>query len=188
MSTVTRDNFGPLIAYLVPGATVLWGLSLFSPALRLQFLTSTPGGPSLGDVLYLTVASLAVGMVVSAVRWTVVDQLHRLTGISLPDLDFSRLGKNVEAFNLLIAIHYIHYQFYANMFIATAIAYGCYRVKNGGQWPLGPVDVAFACLEIVFFVTSRDTLKKYYVRSQELLRRTTKPVNADLSAADQARK
>lgn len=170
MSDVNRDNFGPLIAYLVPGATALWGLSLFQPSLHSWFVAIPPDAPSLGGFLYVTVASLAVGMVVSAVRWTIVDNLHFLCGISLPNLDFSRLGNRVDAFNLLICIHYQHYQFYANMLIATAFAYVCYRVHLGTIWPLGLVDCTVVLLEVIFFVTSRDTLKKYYMRSHQLLK------------------
>lgn len=169
MSTVTRDNFGPLIAYLIPGATVLWGFSLFSPTLRSWFITLPPDAPSIGGFLYLTVASLGVGMVVSAVRWTTVDSLHRITGIPTPSLDFSRLGQNVEAFHLLISIHYNHYQFYANEFIATAFAYICYRIKTGGLSPLGLPDFGFVLLEVILFATSRDTLSRYYGRSRQLL-------------------
>ena len=55
-------------------------------------------------------------MTVSAVRWALIDTLHSLTGLPLPPLDFSRLGKNVEAFGLLIEIHYRHYLFYSNNF------------------------------------------------------------------------
>ena len=64
MSTqsVSNDNFGPLIAYLVPGATVLAGVSPFSPTLQ-GWLAATPvAAPSIGGFLYATVASLAVGM------------------------------------------------------------------------------------------------------------------------------
>jgi hypothetical protein len=108
-------------------------------------------------------------MTVSAVRWALVDTAHALTGLRLPPLDFSRLGANVTAFGLLIEIHYRHYQFYANMFVATAIAYICYRVKLCGVWPLGWIDAGLGFLELVFFATSRDTLRKYYARSQQLL-------------------
>ena len=34
MPSVSHANFGPLVAYLVPGATVLLGFSQFSPMLR----------------------------------------------------------------------------------------------------------------------------------------------------------
>ena len=170
---VTNDNFGPLIAYLVPGATALLGFSQFSPTLRSWFAATPAHAPTIGGFLYLTVASVAVGMIVSAVRWAVVDTPHSLTGLPLPPINFSRLGKNVEAFGLLIKIHYEHFQFHSNMLVATAIAYTCYRVKLGSVWPLGLYDVAFVGLEVVFYLTSRDTLRKYYVRSQQLLAGTS---------------
>jgi len=166
---VSNDTFGPLIAYLVPGATVLLGFSQFSPTLRTWFAATPVGAPTIGGFLYLTVASLAAGMTVSAVRWVVVDTLHAHTGLTMPLLDFSKLGKNVEAYTLLIEIHYRHFQFYSNMIVATAVAYVCYRVKLGGLWPLGWLDLAFVGAEVVFYATSRDTLRKYYVRTQQLL-------------------
>lgn len=169
MQPVTNASFGPLIAYLVPGATVLAGASEFSSPLRLWFAATPANAPTIGGFLYLTVAALAVGMIVSAVRWAVVDTLHGCTGLRMPPFDFSKLGRNVEAFSLLIRIHYEHYQFYSNMFVATAVTYACYRVKLGGVIPLGWLDVGFLVLEVVFFATSRDTLRKYYTRSQQLL-------------------
>lgn len=169
MSAVTKDNFGPLVAYLVPGAVVLWGMSSFFPTLQGWFAVSPPNAPSLGGLLYLTVAALAVGMIVSALRWAVVDTLHAWTGIPAPMLDFSNLGKNVEAFSLLIEIHYKHYQFHSNMFVATGIAYACYRFRPGPQGLWDWADVCVLLLEALFFLTSRDNLRKYYVRGLRLL-------------------
>lgn len=169
MQSVANDNFGPLIAYLLPGATALLGVSQFSTTLRTWFATAPINAPTIGGFLYLTVASVAAGMTVSAIRWTLVDPIHALTGLRLPALNFAALGRNVEAFVLLIEIHYRHYQFYANMFIALLIAYACYRVHLGGLLPLGWPDLGFLLLEGVFLLTSRDTLRKYYSRSSQLL-------------------
>lgn len=168
MQQVTSDTFGPLVAYLAPGATVLLGVSQFSPLVQSWFLTVPDGAPTIGGFLFLTVASIAVGMTVSAVRWLIVDTLHGWTGLPLPRLNFSLLDKNVAAFSLLINIHYLHYLHYSNMAIAIAFTYGCYRVKfwaTGFGW----LDVAFVVLEIVFIAASRDTLARYYARSQQLL-------------------
>ena len=96
-------------------------------------------------------------MTVTAIRWAAVDTLHKLTGLPPPVLDFSGLPGKVEALSLLIEIHYRHYQFYANMFVATAIAYVCHRVHSGIAQPLGGTDLLFVVLEVVFFATSRDT-------------------------------
>lgn len=169
MQSVSNANLGPLIAYLVPGATVLAGASQFSPAVRVWFAVTPADAPTIGGFLYLTVASLAVGMTVNAVRWALIDRLHGWTGLAMPPMDFSKLGPNVEAFSLLIRIHYEHYQYFANMFVATAVAYACYRVKLGGLFPFGWPDLGFVLVEVVFFITSRDTLRKYYHRSRQLL-------------------
>ena len=169
MQSVSNANFGPLIAYLVPGATALWGISEFVPSLRSWFAIVPMQTPTIGGFLYLTVASIACGMVVSAIRWAVVDSFHRVTGLPLPALDFSKLGRNVEAFNLLIEIHYKHFQFYANEFVALAIAYVSYRIKHGNFWPLGWLDAGFLAIEAILLLTSRDTLRKYDLRSQQLL-------------------
>lgn len=169
MPTVSNATFGPLVAYLVPGATVLAGLAPYSATLRSWFALSPADAPTIGGFLFLTVAALAVGMTVSAVRWAVVDSLHAWTGLGPPPLDFSALGRNVEAFVLLIEIHYRHYQFYANMLVATAVAYASYRTQLGGLTPVGWPDVAVGLLALVFFAASRDTLRKYYGRSRQLL-------------------
>jgi hypothetical protein len=170
MHSVTNDNFGPLIAYLVPGATVLLGFSQFSATLQAWFAATPTDAPTIGGFLYLTVASIAAGMTVNAVRWALLDTIHSWTGLPLPQLDFSRLGQNVAAFGLLIDIHYKHYQFHGSMFIALAIAYVCYRVKLGTFLVFSGFDAAFLPLEIIFFAMSRDTLKRYYRRSEQLLR------------------
>ena len=169
MPSVSNANFGPLVAYLVPGATVLFGLNPFSPTLRSWLAMAPADPPTIGGFLYLTVAALAVGMTVSAVRWALIDAFHHLTGIPCPPLDFGSLGRNVEAFSLLIEIHYRHYQFYANMVVALIVAYACYRVKPGGASTLGWADLGFLLLEAVFLLASRDTLRKYYSRSHQLL-------------------
>lgn len=169
MQRVSSDTFGPLIAYLIPGATVLLGASLFSPTIRFWFAATPSDSPTIGGFLYLTIASLGVGMTVSAIRWATVDQFHARTGLPMPRRDFSKLGKNVEAFSLLIRIHYEHYQFYSNMFVGMVIAYVCYHINLGGILPVGWIDLGFVILEAIFIATSRDTLRRYCERTQQLL-------------------
>lgn len=177
VQSVSTANFGPLIAYLVPGATALFGLAQFSPMLQMWFATSPANAPTVSGFLYLTGASLAIGMTVSAIRWATIDSLHAWTGLPMPSLNFANLGANVEAMSLLIRIHYEHYQFYANMFVATAFAYGCYRANSADFLTFRWMDGGFVALEIIFLLTSRDTLRRYYVRSGQLLGHTGPTMN-----------
>jgi hypothetical protein len=169
MNDSVSGNFGLLVAYLIPGASVLWGLSLFSPPLALLFAATPPDAPTIGGFLYLTVASLAAGMTINAIRWAIVDTIHARTGLAMPALDFSKLGSNVEAFRLLIEIHYQHYQWFSNSLVAVAIAYGAYRVHLGIHGGWGWTDAGALLVEIVFFAASRDTRRNYYDRARQLL-------------------
>lgn len=177
--SVSKDTFGPLVAYLVPGATALMGVSPFSETLQGWLALSPADAPTVGGFLYLTVAALAAGMTINAVRWAVIDTLHEWTCVAPPPLDFSKLRGNVEGFELLIEIHYRHFQFFGNMLIATAVAYVGYRLQLGRVLPLGWIDLGFLLIEVVFFAASRDTLEKYYARSGQFLgtqgRRGKKP-------------
>jgi hypothetical protein len=169
MQSVTNDTFGPLIAYLIPGAVALVGLSPYLPSVEAWFAATPENAPTIGGFLYLTVASLAVGMVLNAIRWAVIDTLHARTGIPPPPSDFSRLGRNVEGMRLLIEIHYRFYQHHANMLVAIGIAWVAHRMAVGWTVPAGPLDVAALVLAPVFFAMSRDTLRKYHVRARQLL-------------------
>ncbi len=169
MQSITNSNFGPLIAYLVPGLTTLFGFSQVSASLRTWIEIGSLGSPTLGGFLYLTVASIAVGMVVSAIRWAIVDSIHAWTGLAMQPLNFRRLNECVEAIQLLIEIHYRHYQFYANMLVATIISYACYRYKSIGLLAFGWVDAGMLFLLVIFAAASRDTLGKYIRRSEQVL-------------------
>jgi hypothetical protein len=54
------------------------------------------------------------------------------------------------------------------MLVSTAITYALYAYQQGSQIP-SSVHAAFVILEVIFFATSRDTLRKYYARSRQLL-------------------
>lgn len=170
MKDVSHANFGLLIAYIVPGFTALWGLAHLSYTVRSWLGVSPTETPTVAGFCYATLASIAAGVTVSTLRWLVIDSIHQSTGIRWPQWDFSRLRENVAALDLLIEIHYRYYQFYGGMLVALAIAYAARRWSLG-FWsaPLGWIDLGFVLLEAVFFLGSRDTLRKYILRGEMLL-------------------
>jgi hypothetical protein len=168
MKEISARNFGLLISNLLPGLVALWGVSHFSSTVRTWLGTAPPDSPTIGGFLYVTLASLAAGMTVSAVRFHLIDRIHHLTGIRQPDWDFSRLTDNVAAYGLLIDIHYHYYQFYANMLVALAFSYGCHRLSSP-SFGFGWIDLSSLFVAIIYFATSRDNLRKYYARVAKLL-------------------
>ena len=155
-------NFGLVIAYVLPGFTALQGFPLLTPS-ETAWGTGGDPNPPLTAVLSGTVMALAVGLTVSAVRWFVIDRLHRWTGLRPPRRDFSKLDGNVEAYEFLGLIHYRYYKFYANMVVALIWDYATREYTHGWHGAL--------CVPIIllFFLASRDSLRKYYQRTGELL-------------------
>ncbi len=170
MKELSSSSFGLIIAFLIPGFMVLWGVSYFSETVRVWLAASSDSAPTVGGFMYVTFASVAAGMTASTVRWAVIDTIHRWTGLAQPDWDFSRLQENVAAYNVLNEIHYKYYQFHGNAEVALVFVYFARRIHLGFLMaPIGWLDVGFVVLAIILFVGSRDTLRKYYSRVNQVL-------------------
>jgi hypothetical protein len=156
-------NFGLFIAYVLPGFTALRGFPLLAQGSAPWGASGADPNPSLPSFLSGTVEALAAGLTVSAVRWLLIDTLHHRTGLRLPPRDFSRLDKHIAAYEYFGLIHYRYYKFYANMVVALVFTYA--RRDYALGWP-GLLDLP---LVVLFFVASRDSLRKYYERTASLL-------------------
>ncbi len=168
MRDITSDSFGLLIAYLIPGFIILWGLSQFSPDVQGWMGTSENDGHTIGGFLYGTVAAVATGLTASTVRWLLIDPLHHWTGVKVPAWDLHELHARTTAFEILIEIHYRYYQFYANTFVALPFAAIARWTDDGFRW----LELAgLIVLMALFFAGSRDTLAKYYGRVDAMLKR-----------------
>lgn len=171
MRDLTRDNFGLLMAYVLPGFVALGGAAYHVDAVR-PWLQSTPAdAPTVGGFLYATLASTTLGLIISGVRWAVIDRVLARTGVRQPAWDFHLFAERLAAYEVLVANHYRYYQFYANMLVSLARAYGS-RMTAMPSWPGREawVGVGFAFIEVVLFVAARDALGKYYARTGALLR------------------
>jgi len=166
---VTPDNFGLLIAYLLPGFVALRALRPLVPEVAVVFDVPAGAGPTVGGFLYGTLASVSAGLVVSAVRWAVVDWVYHRTGIPEPDWNFRKLPANLAAFESHVQDHYRYYQFYANMLVALAAGYALTLAARG--WPVhwGRLDIGAVGLLTILVLGSRDSLRKYYRRTEALL-------------------
>ncbi|MFW6114310.1 MAG: hypothetical protein ACOC7K_01065 [bacterium] len=80
----------------------------------------SPG--TVGGFLYVTMASMAAGMLVSALRWLVIDTIHHRSGVAPPELDFSTFENKHAAFAILAENHYRYAQHYGNLLVALLLA------------------------------------------------------------------
>lgn len=164
---MTSANFGLLIAYLIPGFVVLLGFSLHVPLIHQWLLSSPEKLPTLGGVLYATAGSVLAGMIVSTIRWASVDQIHALTGLRRPVLDYRELHLRLSAYDSVIGNSYRYYQHYANMFIAAPVSYAAFVVSQG--WTGITSFVCLLLFLILYWFAARDTLSRYYSRIRMVL-------------------
>lgn len=167
---ISPFNFGLVVAYLVPGFVILWGLSWHFPIVASWLNGASQNAPTVGDLFYATLASVACGMIANMARWAILDTIHHHTGVRVPAWDFSRLHERLAAFEVLVEFHYRFYQFGANALIALLFTYIAYRTSTAGvadQW--GVRDIGFVVVCVVLFLGSRDALRKYYRRAGALL-------------------
>ncbi|HYV38094.1 MAG TPA: hypothetical protein VE988_20580 [Gemmataceae bacterium] len=160
---VSPSNFGLFIAYVLPGFTAMQGLPFLSSPKSGWGAAQEQVAITLPSFLSGMTEAVAVGLIVSTVRWLVIDTLHHRTGLKQPRWDFALLEKNVAAFEFLIDIHYRYYKFYANMVVALLWAYAT------GGYALGWRGLVYWLLAALCLFASRDCLGKYYGRSGQLL-------------------
>lgn len=165
-----RQNFGLLIAFVLPGFMAVWGIGFLSPIVHGWLLARPDQAPTIGGFLYVTLASIAAGVTISAVRWLVIDSLHHSTGIPIPEWDYSNLETKLDAYESIAEDHYRYYQFYSNMLVAVAFAFAAYRLSHPAFiHEVVMIDLPASALEVVLFAASRDCLGKYYSRMSRLL-------------------
>ena len=167
MRDLSEGSFGFVIAYLVPGLVGLSIASDFLPGVE-SWLRGGDNAPSVGGFFYGTLAALASGLTIGAIRWLTLDQLHHLTGLAPPKLDFANLQRHFEAHQGAVENHYRYYQFYGNMLLAIALIpigpsmHSAWLAETPGR-------IIGGLLIVVYFLASRDCLSKYYARTAAML-------------------
>lgn len=163
---VNTSNFGILIAFVLPGSLMLWGVEPYS--LTLQSWLGQPADKALtvAGFLFVTVVSIWLGMLASTVRWLVIDFILHKWFVRKPTWNFRRLRDSVAAFERLIEIHYRFYQWAANSVVALTV---CALLR----WYAAGFNfsqlVMLVVMNLILFLGARDSLEKYYQRGEALL-------------------
>jgi hypothetical protein len=176
-SDAIDKHFGVVIAFWLPGFILLWGLTYSFPELSKLLPNSTETEtPTVGGFLYATLASLAIGLMVSALRWMLVDTLlYRLTRVKKPNIDFAKLkdGNAYSAFQGVVENHYRYYQYYSNALVSVVVAFVAFWFVHGIRQVslLMWTALVVACASLL--LASRDCLVKYCTRAEQVASQAT---------------
>jgi hypothetical protein len=169
MSLPSTQQFGLVVAYLLPGFVGLAGFAPLLPIVRDWLQPVHDGVLGFGPALYTLLAATTVSQIVNCFRWISLDQVHSWTGLKPAASDFGRLPNRVDGFDYLVQNHYRYYQFAGNMLVAVVWSYAINRLlKTSPSLGLG-TDLGMMILVVVLFAASRDALAKYYHRTHRLL-------------------
>ena len=163
---IDERSFGIVVAFVVPGWILLVGLSLRFPEIQPWITGPIDSSPTIGGFLYAILASIALGMVSSTIRWLVVDPLVTRSQPNSPEPDFRELRDSHEAMKSLVEAHYRFYQFHGNSLIAvfySATERWIYLGFRVGEF------VVIIMLTAILFVGAWDTKRKYDRRAARLL-------------------
>jgi hypothetical protein len=173
MKDITGKNFGVVIAFLLPGFLLLYGISLSFEDVATWLVTTeaSDNTVTVGGFLYASLASLSLGLMISAVRWLIVDHALRLTGIRDPGIKFENLKDKDKyaAFIGAVENHYRYYQYYSNTLVAVIFAFVIYLLE-GPRTPSLISWIGIIFISVTLFLGARDSLKKYYERSNAVLK------------------
>jgi hypothetical protein len=164
---IEAGSFGFAIAFLVPGAVGLWGIGQNVPTIREWFGATAESQATAGGFLFVLLASMAVGLVISGLRQEILDRLFfaKVLKIERPPLDEMKLIRPdvLAAVRFSAESYYRYYQFYANMAFAVTFAYVAWLAHDWGWswWRVGGLGLLLLSV-IVLIKSSTYSLERYY--------------------------
>ena len=91
MNEALGKYFGLVIAFLIPGFVGLWGISYVFPIVKIWIIPPDMANATIASFFYVLLASLTIGMMLSAIRWMFIDSIHSITGLKKPEYNFGNL-------------------------------------------------------------------------------------------------
>lgn len=161
------NDFGLLIAYVIPGLVFLYGSSYAVPELQVWFTLNELNNMSFASVVLLAVMAVGSGLIVHTLRWLLLDSFHHVTGVRPKKWDFTKLNANLATYDALTENHYRYHQFYGGMVIALVWSL-LSRSSSLNIW-IDPLNMATVMLIALMSWGSRDTISKYYSRLDAIL-------------------
>jgi hypothetical protein len=169
MTEVSIKQFGLLVAYVLPGFIGLAGLAPILPVISRWLFPSDHVGLDIAPPIYALMAATALGLILTAFRWMILDHALAWMGVKRPVWDDRQLSQELSGFDYLVQNHFRYYEFFGNVLIALVITYVLNRVLGTLPFLGFGTDLGMLVLVLVLFAASRDTLAKYYTRTGRLI-------------------
>jgi hypothetical protein len=181
VNQISTNNFGIVIAFIIPGIILLLGLAGVVPAIEtLLWANADSTAPSVVGAIYLLIVSIGLGVLISGLRYFTIDTLLRWSsgrykiGCKLPAISYANLAGKQAEYTGLIENYYKFYQFYANSLVALIITFVLIATTENKIFDF-PSDTSYPYFTDLFisgllFFSANDSFKKYCKNTEELLK------------------
>jgi hypothetical protein len=159
--------FGLAIAYLLPGAIGLAGLSAHSASVRGWFGFVATHDTTLAGFLFVAGGSTAVGVLLSAVGAFLYDRKRNRP----VQHDHSGRETKEQSYQQLISQHYHYYLCYRNSSIALPLAVVSYLTSRPFSWALLSIAGGGAVMmTLILWWAANDAIDRFETKRASLLR------------------
>jgi hypothetical protein len=175
MKDVTVTSFGLVVAYLLPGLSLLYTLGFWFPEIHSLFQAFLTTASNFGLLLIVVLVSLIVGLIVHGIRAVVYEYIFRSKENRFEHAQFKKFTSTgrAEAFRNLVDEMFRYHQWWGALSIIWPFfAYGFLLKRNRmvvGTTPFW-VTIGFAAvLEITFAYIAQRVLDDYFGRFKKML-------------------
>lgn len=174
MKDVTSTSFGLIIAYIIPGLTFLWGLSLANEKLKSVFSTVMTIQSNAGLFLLIILASIAVSLLISPLRYLIFER-YLCKSKKIDRSHYAFLDENnYSSFHALIDYHYRYHQFWGGMLIAMVVPCAALVISNYNDlpwWAIIAIVTCFLLLEWMTIYAAKVAFESYVDKTNQVLGR-----------------
>lgn len=160
-------DLGFVIAFVAPGFVAFLALSYHVPAANAWMDAASKAKQGVGVFLFVLLASLAMGLIVSGVRALSIDKLLRcpwlLRKFAVPAIAFDWAGLEGKKLPVLLTVrdaYFRHYQFYSNTLVALVLWAVSHATSGVASLSCGQ-RVVISIGIIALLLSARDSLLGY---------------------------
>jgi hypothetical protein len=176
MPDISSTFFGLTIAFLAPGMVGLFSLKYWSETADGVFHTILSAKANAGLFLFVVLAAVVLGLVVSAVRWLIfevtLERFGLFAGERLKEED--KKGRwdadRLNAYRAAVDETYRYHQLYGGL-VVTFPALFVGWLQTHGHWSTGELIllwIGFAALEVLMFAGALSARKRYHQATKSI--------------------
>lgn len=168
----TSTSFGYIIAFLLPGITVIYAGTFYFSGMRSTMETFERSGSNIGLFLLVTLGGLAIGLILTPIRALIYEEVlcrkSKLGKSGFQKLDANLLGP----FRAVVDEQYRYHQFWGSMSVALPVLFSglAVRYRDELSWLEWIASVAVALgIEAATVWAARESFSRYIWRAKAIL-------------------